>query len=343
VILDVHQFLSLRESLPVVDVRSEGEYLQGHIPSAINIPLLNNEERVVVGTTYKKNGQKDAIKEGFRLVGPRLHALVEDAAKCGEEFIVHCWRGGMRSSNFCQFAGMAGIKTHQLQGGYKAYRGYAIESFTLPLNLHVISGYTGSGKSEVLRTLREKGEQVIDLESLARHKGSVFGGLNMPPQPSTEQFQNDLFETLLTLDLNRRIWIEDESIAIGRIFLPPDFWANMNRAPIVQLNVSLEERVLRLAAEYRDVPMNQFHQAMKGIIKRLGGQNFNWAEEKLFAGDLAGAIEIILNYYDKAYANGMDKKKDRLLHTITWDGRNVTSLAEILMNEELPLPRTVTP
>src|SRR6188508_2117989 len=122
--IELAEFLTLRHHLPVVDVRSEGEFQEGHIRSAINIPLLNNEERIAVGTDYKQKGQLEAIKTGFRLVGPRLNDMICEALRVanGEEILVNCWRGGMRSSNFCQFVDMAGIKSHQLKGGYKAYR-----------------------------------------------------------------------------------------------------------------------------------------------------------------------------------------------------------------------------
>ena len=215
--VSIEEFLSLRKELPVVDVRSEGEFEEGHIRNTINIPLLNYAERIAVGTDYKQKGQHEAIKTGFRLVGPRLLDIINDAEKVASnrELLVHCWRGGMRSNNFCQFVGMAGIKTHSLKGGYKAYRHQALESFKRPMNLILLTGCTGSGKSEVLRALKSQGEQVLDLENLANHKGSAFGGLLMPPQPTTEQFQNELFEEILLLDPSRRIWVEDES-KIGR-------------------------------------------------------------------------------------------------------------------------------
>jgi tRNA 2-selenouridine synthase len=214
--VDILEFLSLRNQLPVIDVRSESEYREGHMRNAFNISLLNNAERVAVGTDYKQKGQLEAIKTGFRLVGPRLAGIIEDTEKIGKELLVYCWRGGMRSSNFCQFVGMAGIKTQLLRGGYKAYRQLALEAFKKPLQLIVIGGCTGSGKSEILHALAAQGEQVIDLEKLANHKGSAFGGLMMPPQPTTEQFQNDLFEEVLKLDPDKRVWIEDESLAVGK-------------------------------------------------------------------------------------------------------------------------------
>lgn len=332
-ILDVEQFLALREKLPVIDVRSEGEFEAGHIASAVNIPLLNNSERAIVGTVYKQQGQREAIKAGFKLVGPRLLDIIEDADKYGSEFIVHCWRGGMRSSNFCQFVGMAGKKTHVLQGGYKAYRTFALESFKRPFNFQVISGYTGSGKSELLRKLHEKGEQIIDLEALASHKGSVFGGLTLPAQPTTEQFQNDLFEVINTLDVTKPIWIEDESIAIGKIFLPKDLWTTMRSAPVVVVNVPRQVRVQRLVAEYGTIPADIFHEALTGITKRLGGQNYKTARDLLYQGDMAGSIDVILNYYDKAYGNSMNGKKDRILLTTDWNGAEIGGFAGELIRQ----------
>jgi len=187
-IISIEDFLSLRKRLPVVDVRSEGEFQEGHIRHAINIPLLNNEERIVVGTDYKTKGQNVAIKTGFRLVGPRLLDIVNKAEQVaqGKELLVHCWRGGMRSNNFSQFVGMAGVKSHTLKGGYKEYRTLAIESFKSPFQIVLLTGCTGSGKSEVLWALKEQGEQVLDLEGLANHKGSAFGGLLMPAHATTD-------------------------------------------------------------------------------------------------------------------------------------------------------------
>jgi len=238
--IPITDFLHLRQHHPVVDVRSQGEFSAGHLGGAINIPLLNNEERVIVGTTYKQKGQGEAIKEGFKLVGPRLEGIINEAEKVaqGKEILVHCWRGGMRSNNFCQFVGMAGIKSQSLTGGYKAYRQVAFDSFKKPLPIILLTGCTGSGKSEVLRALAAQGEQILDLENLAHHKGSAFGGLLMPPQPTTEQFQNDLFEEISKLDTSKRVWVEDESLAIGKIFLPDDFWLTMRQRPLVQMDAA---------------------------------------------------------------------------------------------------------
>jgi tRNA 2-selenouridine synthase len=333
VTITIDEFLALRGKLPVVDVRSETEYDRGHIPSAINIPLLNNEERVVVGTTYKQAGQGEAIKAGFRLVGPRLADLIETSRGVGDEFLVHCWRGGMRSSNYCRFMEMTRIKTHQLSGGYKAYRRRALESFKKPLKLIALCGYTGSGKSDILRAIGGHGEQILDLEKIANHKGSVFGGLMMPPQPSTEQFQNLLFEELLKLDQSKRIWIEDESIAIGKIFLPEDLWTKMTHSALLEISVSKETRIERLVTEYGSADKAEFLHAMTKIAQKLGGQHYQGATEKLLTGDMSSVIEALLTYYDKAYRNGLEKKKRRIKLYSSWNGTDVHVYARQLINE----------
>lgn len=338
--ISLEDFFVLRSQLPVVDVRSEGEYAQGHIRDAVNIPLLNNQERVVVGTTYKQQGQLEAIKAGFNLVGPRLGEIIEETLRVvryrgSNDTLVHCWRGGMRSANFCRFVEMVGIKTRTLEGGYKSYRQRAVESFSLPFRFNVIGGCTGSGKSEILRALAAEGEQVIDLELLASHKGSVFGGLLMPSQPTTEQFQNELFETILKLNLSKRIWIEDESVAIGQIFLPEPLWRTMGVSPLVEIEASREVRLQRLVREYGSADKDAFLHAMERIIKKLGGQHFKAAVEKLQKGDMHSVIEILLTYYDKAYLNGLERKKSRIERSITWDGADTPSVVEELLKREV--------
>jgi tRNA 2-selenouridine synthase len=331
--ITLDDFLTLRHQLPAVDVRSEGEYAEGHIAGVNNLPILNNAERVAVGTDYKQKGQKEAIFTGFKLVGPRLGEIVyhaEQLAKNGE-LLVHCWRGGMRSENFCRFVSMVGIKSKQLIGGYKAYRQRALDSFELPFQLMVVGGKTGSGKSEVLRALEARGEQILDLEELANHKGSVFGGLMQGPQPTTEQFQNNLFEAILKLDINKRIWVEDESIAIGKIFLPDPFWRSLRDSPVFRVDVPKEKRVERLVKEYGHSDKQEFLEAMEKIVRKLGGQHFAAAKEKWLAGDAHATIEILLNYYDKAYLNGLERREYIVSPAVPCDGTDIRACAQALL------------
>jgi tRNA 2-selenouridine synthase len=327
--LCIAEFLDLRFTLPVVDVRSEGEFESGHIRGAVNIPILNNAERKAVGTDYKQKGRNAAIKTGFQLVGPRLTGIIEEAEKVamGGEMLVHCWRGGMRSGNFCQFVGMAGVKASSLDGGYKTYRHRALQAFEVPYQLIILGGLTGSGKSEILRSLRDLGEQVVDLESLANHKGSAFGALMMPPQPSTEQFQNELFEDLHALDPARRIWVEDESIAVGKIFLPEPFWRRMTTSPVIEMEVPKDVRISRLVAEYGPADPEEFLTCMNKIEKKMGGQNLKAARERLHSNDMPATIDLLLTYYDKAYGTGLKNKKHRIAGTLAWDGRDAHAFA----------------
>jgi tRNA 2-selenouridine synthase len=331
--ISLEDFLQLRHDLCAVDVRSPGEYTQGHIRNAINIPLLNDEERVQVGTDYKQKGQQEAIRTGFRLVGPRLEGIIDTAMQeaHGREMLVHCWRGGMRSRNFSQFVGMAGVKTRTLTGGYKTYRTAALESYSRPLKIVLLTGCTGSGKSEILRALRTAGEQILDLEDLAHHKGSAFGGLLQLPQPSTEQFQNELFEEIMGIDPLRRVWIEDESIAIGKIFLPKEFWQQMAASPLVQMDVHRSVRVQRLVHEYGPADQGDFLAIMRKIVKKLGGQNLKKAEEFLAAGDMSTTIDILLTYYDKAYLSSIDKRRERIKSVVRWDGADPLGYARELI------------
>ncbi|GIV36573.1 MAG: tRNA 2-selenouridine synthase [Cyclobacteriaceae bacterium] len=334
--LPVKAFLQLRTELPVADVRSEGEYLAGHIPHAVNIPLLNNAARAAVGIAYKNSGQAEAIRTGFRLAGPHLADLIEQAEQLTgnkKELIAHCWRGGMRSDYFSRFCQMAGLACHTLQDGYKAYRKLAHQYFAKGWQLRIIGGLTGTGKTEILHALRQHGEQVIDLETLACHRGSVFGGLNMPPQPTTEQFENNLFEELLRMDISKPVWLEDESVAIGKVFLPQPLWKRMAVSPVIVLQTEKSVRIQRLVAEYAPADTNSFLEALKTIIPRLGHAAYRQAHNSVLAGNWADAINCILTYYDKAYLNGLNRRQHRIAAHIAWDGKNTESVVQQLVSQ----------
>jgi tRNA 2-selenouridine synthase len=290
-------------------VRSPHEFKKGHIPGAHNIPLFDDDERAEIGTLYKQQGKDTAILRGLELVGPRMKSLVIAAGNlCGADrkVRVHCWRGGMRSGSLAWLLNTAGFEAQVLQGGYKAYRRLIherLESGTIrPI---VLGGMTGSGKSEVLRKIAEQGEQVVDLEALAHHKGSAFGALGQEEQPSNEQFENDLFAKLGQFDLSRPIWMEDESRNIGKVVLYPALAQLIREAPVLVLNVSQEERVKRLMVEYGDFDPQLLKECCAKIEKRLGSQNYAAACQLIDSGNIHEATRLLLHYYDKSYMYGI--------------------------------------
>ncbi|MCO6492504.1 MAG: tRNA 2-selenouridine(34) synthase MnmH [Phaeodactylibacter sp.] len=302
--MTVSEVLNLDPGRVLFDVRTPAEYGKGHIPGALSLPLFSNEERAEVGTTYKQADPYKAFLRGLEYVGPKMRAFVEEARKKAPsgKVAVHCWRGGQRSSSMGWLLNLAGMDVQVLSGGYKAYRNHLLEQFaacTPPLI--IVGGPTGSGKTGIIHALEQLGEQVIDLEGLAHHKGSAFGALGEAPQPSVEQFENDLFEVFRALDHGRRIWLENESRPIGRVYIPDPLWQQMVKAPLLSVDMPLEVRVERLVSMYAGFPPEDLKESFCRIRKRLGGQHFNAALDALDAGDFAAAARIALAYYDKAY------------------------------------------
>ncbi len=309
---DIRHFIKLAESIPVIDVRSPLEFQTGHIPGAINIPLFDNDERAIVGTKYKKEGRIPAILEGIRISGPAFHNKLQkaiDAAPDGR-LLVHCWRGGMRSEAMAWLFSLGEIRTDVLEGGYKAYRHHVLESLSENRRMIVLGGMTGSSKTHILRFLKEKGHQILDLERLAHHKGSAFGALGETPQPTTEQFANDLFQEWNKLQSNEPVWVEDESRNIGTVFLPEGFFNNMQNAKTVVLMMDIKTRLPRLMEEYSGYPPEQLQAAVMRISKRLGSDNTKEAITAINNGDISRAIEISLKYYDKAYQFSIKRKNN---------------------------------
>jgi tRNA 2-selenouridine synthase len=297
-------FLQKAGFLPIADVRSPGEFAKGHIPGAVNIPLFSDDERAQVGTCYKQQGQQQAIDLGLELVGPKMAGFVKTArllAENKEGLLVHCWRGGMRSGSMAWLFETAGIPTFTLAGGYKAFRNHVLAAFMLPYQLRVIGGETGSGKTEVLQQIGLQGQQILDLEAIASHRGSSFGALGMNVQPTVEQFENNLWNELHKLDTTKPIWVEDESRSIGRVFVPPVFWAQKAAAHVYRISLPHELRVQRLLRDYGTFPVELLREAVQRISKRLGGLDTQRATEALDSGDLETVVRITLRYYDKAY------------------------------------------
>lgn len=297
-----------------IDVRSESEYQKAHIPGAINIPLLTNEHRVLIGTCYKQQGREAAVQLGLKLIGPKmadLFSLYKNAEIEGKKLLFYCWRGGLRSQISTTIYAWGGSKPFLLNGGYKSFRTWIHSQFNKEIKLHVISGSTGSGKTEILHLLQKKGEQIIDLEGLAFHKGSAFGGLGFPPQPHTEAYENALGINISELDLSKRVFIENESRLIGHCFLPLDFWTQMQNAPILEIKVNKQTRVKRLVSEYAHFDIELLKEKTNVLRKKLGGQHANDAIEFLENQEFEKWIDTLLVYYDKTYQYSVEKNMHR--------------------------------
>jgi tRNA 2-selenouridine synthase len=242
-----------------LDVRSPSEYRHAHIPGALNLPLFDDEERAEVGTIYKNSGQDSAILRGLKFAGEKMVDLAIHARQStngAKPVLIHCWRGGMRSQSMGWLLKTAGLEPTVLEGGYKAFRRYARSFFDRPWRMQVVSGFTGAGKTRVLQLLADAGEQVLDLEQLANHRGSAFGGIGQAIQPSTEQFENDLFVGLASFDAERRIWLEDEGNRIGTVVLPNTFYDRMRNSPAVFMDSSAQQRIKNLLVDYGDLPFS---------------------------------------------------------------------------------------
>jgi tRNA 2-selenouridine synthase len=306
----VDAFLS--QAGPVVDVRSPQEFAQGHIPGAHNLPLFSDEERAQVGTCYKQAGRRAAVQLGLELVGPKLASLALSLSELidGEAPLrLHCWRGGMRSGSVAWLAATLDLPVVLLEGGYKAYRRWVLATFEQPWPLLVLGGRTGTGKTDLLLALQEQGAAVVDLEGLAHHRGSSFGGLGLPEQPSTEHYENRLAMALNALQGRRPIWLEAESAQVGRCRIPNGLWRQMGEAPAVEILRPLPERVEQLVAVYGSQGQAPLREATERIARRLGPQRTAAALEAIDRSDWAGACLQMLDYYDRCYDHELSRRE----------------------------------
>jgi len=306
---------------PILDVRAPAEYAQGHIPGALSLPLFTDEERARIGTTYKQVNPDKAVLLGLDFFGPKMRAMVEQAKKLapGQEVRLHCWRGGMRSGAVLWLLELGGFHVNLLDKGYKDYRRWALAEFARPRQLRVLGGYTGSGKTAVLHELARRGEPVLDLEGLANHLGSSFGSLGQPPQPTQEQFENDLAAALAKLPTDRPIWVEDESRTIGALGIPTSFFEQMRAAPLVVLDVPSAARVQYLAADYGRHDAGGLAAAVLRLRKRLGGLVTKEALGAIADGDMPRMVEMVLAYYDKTYGYGLADRPGTTVPAATTD------------------------
>lgn len=333
--LNIENFLSQSKEHLTIDVRSEGEFAYGRIPHATNLPLFNNDERKIVGTTYKQQGREEAILVGLDMVGKKMGDYVRFVKPLikDNKIFVHCWRGGMRSGSMAWLFNQFGYEVFVLKGGYKSYRHYVLGLLAKKYNYIVIGGRTGSGKTLVLNELKNMGEQVIDLEAMAHHKGSAFGSLGQQPQPSTEHFENLVAEALKLFDVNKRVWIEDESRTIGKVFLDINFWHHKTQAPLFVIDLPLEIRLKKSAEEYGTFSKEDLKNSFDKIVRRLGNEQWKNAMAALDENNIAAATQIAMHYYDKLYDKGIAMKETKDISRFAFDNDDMKKVAITLINE----------
>jgi tRNA 2-selenouridine synthase len=340
--IDIETFLKLSKDFPVLDVRSPGEFTHAHMPKACSVPLFTDEQRKIIGTAYKKQTRKIAVEIGINYFSERMKSVQKETAKIVEEWrknhvvdpskkidhstlLIHCWRGGMRSETVAWLLSLYGYNIYVLKGGYKAFRRWALKQLEKEYQFNILGGYTGSGKTEVLKEMMQEGIPVIDLEGLANHRGSSFGSLGQEAQPTQEMFENmlalELFkhQTAATTqtaieDLGAAkqqiIWLEDESRHIGSVGFPPAFWEQMRNSPVYFIDVPFEERVDFIVRTYGEFDKEKLGMCILNIQKRLGGLETKNALQYLEEGKVKECFEILIRYYDKLYGNGLSKREN---------------------------------
>jgi tRNA 2-selenouridine synthase len=330
--LHIDEFLKQGSASVIIDVRTPKEFEQGHIPGAINIPLFSNEERAVVGTLYKQEGKQPAIVKGLEFVGPKMANIVLKAQELAKDntVCVHCWRGGMRSGSVAWLLRMYGLNVFTLIGGYKQFRNYVLTSFDINNEIKILGGRTGTGKTELLQLLNQKNEAVIDLEKLAHHKGSAFGGFGQI-QPSQEQFENELCMKLHKVKDARHIWFEDESRLVGKIVIPLPLWEKMRLAVITYVEIPFEVRAEKLLHEYGSLPKEQLAQAINAITRRMGPEQAAKALKALDENDLREVCRLCLIYYDKGYDHGLQNRENLRIKRFTFENADQELISEHLI------------
>ncbi|MEO0456342.1 MAG: tRNA 2-selenouridine(34) synthase MnmH [Cyanobacteria bacterium P01_A01_bin.114] len=294
----------------ILDVRSPGEYEQGHLPGAFSFPLFSNEERAEVGTCYKQQGHEAAVELGLELVGPKMATFVRQAKPLApdQQVRVHCWRGGMRSGSMAWLLKTAGLEVVTLTGGYKAFRRWVRQLLATPKPIIILGGMTGTAKTDILHALAHYGQQVLDLEGLANHRGSSYGALGLPPQPSTEQFENLIAAQWQTFSPAQPVWIEAESRRVGTCRVPDELMQQMEQAKTLEIIRPLSERLDLLVEIYGQADTTALVEATERVRKRLGGQRTQAAVEHIREGNLRAAVEIVLTYYDRTYRYDLERR-----------------------------------
>lgn len=297
----------------IIDVRSPGEFAEDHIPGSLNCPVLNDDERIKVGTLYKQVSAFEAKKIGAALVAKNIGSHIEnlflDKDKSWRPLVV-CWRGGNRSGSMTHILNKIGWHAAQLDGGYKSYRQFVNASFPEIVAKHyyvIVCGETGSGKSRLLQTMRQQGAQVLDLEELACHRGSVLGGLPTQPQPAQKYFESQVWQQLRQFDPQRPIFLEAESKKIGNLHVPPALMESMRASPCVRVESSLQQRVAFLLDDYAHFTESpaKLNEQLLCLTTLYGKEKIQTWSDLIEANRLPELVEILLaTHYDPGYRRG---------------------------------------
>lgn len=312
-------FLSHSKGELIVDVRAPVEFLKGHIPGAVNIPLFEDMERAEIGTIFKQQGKDEAVTRGLEIVSPKMVSFVSGvkALAKNKQVFVYCFRGGMRSNSFAWLMNTSGLRASILKGGYKSYRNHVLDYFTGPQQLILLGGHTGSGKTDIIKHLAQEGLQTVDLEGLAHHKGSAFGGINEERQPSQQNFEHSLYNAFIRQRNDKPVILEDESKSIGFNKIPHALWLQMIRATIIKLEIPFELRIENLVRDYTTTDTEALKACVGKIAQQLGPLHTKLCLHYLDEGNLYDTARLTLQYYDKAYAYIYSRKQQPVIPVVS--------------------------
>lgn len=309
----------------IIDVRSPSEFADDHVPGAINMPVLDDQQRIEIGTMYKQISPFAAKRAGAALVARNIaHHLQTTLKDAPRDFspLVYCWRGGQRSGSMARILSEIGWQTGVIEGGYKAYRKSVLDGLdSLPpqLQLVVVRGRTGTAKTHILRAARDKGAQIIDLEGLAVHRGSLLGPEPDAPQPAQRQFESDLHGVLARLDPARPVFIEAESNKVGQIHVPPALWAAMKGTRTLSITAGNAARIAFLIRDYQHIiaEPDRIAPLLDWVVTRLGHDVVDGWRGQIAAGDWPGFVGALLaDHYDPAYDRSSASRDHDIIATI---------------------------
>ncbi|GAC1519853.1 MAG: tRNA 2-selenouridine(34) synthase MnmH [Collimonas sp.] len=306
----------LAEFDAIIDVRSPSEFAEDRIPNAINCPVLDDQERIRIGSMYKQVNAFEAKKIGAALVAKNIARHIEthflDKPKDWKP-LIYCWRGGNRSGSMAHILARIGWPVVQLDGGYKNYRQHVnqhLPEIADTMSWRVICGTTGSGKSRLLQSLQRQGAQVLDLEHIALHKGSVLGGLPDLPQPSQKYFESQIWQTLRQFDTRRPVYVESESKKVGNLRVPDRVIQTMRNAPCIALNLAMPDRVRLLMQEYAHFVQNpeNLNRQLDCLVSLHGKEKIQQWKRYANEGQMTELVtQLLAQHYDPVYVRSIDK------------------------------------